>query len=114
LAPVTLPANATVRARGFVTGGGMAPWFVETIVVPQVLPPDPPQILLSDGGFALSTNRFGFDLTALPGQIVIIEASTNLSSWMPLQTNGLESGAVHFRAPAGSAFPWRFYRARLQ
>jgi hypothetical protein len=46
------------------------------------------------------------------GQIVIVEGSTNLSTWLPLQTNTLGSGPFYFSDPNTGAFRWRFYRLR--
>ncbi|PYL01775.1 MAG: hypothetical protein DME19_00525 [Verrucomicrobia bacterium] len=49
LAGVKLASNATVRARGFVSGGGISSWFVETIGGPFTSP-SRPRISISRGG----------------------------------------------------------------
>ncbi|MCX6926096.1 MAG: immunoglobulin domain-containing protein [Verrucomicrobia bacterium] len=69
-----------------------------------------PVILVNDGSFGMSSNRFGFNVTGTAGQVVIVEGSTNLSNWLPLQTNTLGSGPIYFSDPATGAFPWRLYR----
>jgi hypothetical protein len=72
-----------------------------------------PVIMVNDGTFGMRTNRFGFNVTGTAGQVVIVEGSTNLANWLPLQTNTLGSGPLYFSDPATGAFPWRFYRARV-
>jgi uncharacterized delta-60 repeat protein len=113
LTDVSVPAGATVRARGFVSGGGFtggASWFTESVVSHS----SPLTILLDDGDFGFCSNRFGFTLRAAPGQAVVIEASTNFVSWAPLQTNLTASlGQIIFSDASSALFPHRFYRARL-
>ena len=110
----TTASNATIRARGFVTGGlgGGSSWFVES-ALPGALE-NRPTILVQDGGLGLHTNRFGFNLRATPGQAVVIEASTNMLNWAPLQTNLPSSlGQIIFSDSSSAAFPRRYYRARF-
>ena len=80
---------------------------VFTIVLP------PPQILLNDGSFGIRSNKFGFNLTGATGQLVIVEASTDLLNWNPLQTNTLNSSPFYFSDQTSSNAARRFYRARL-
>jgi hypothetical protein len=72
-----------------------------------------PVIMVNDGSFGVRTNRFGFNVSGSAGQVVVVEGSTNLSTWLPLQTYTLGSGPLYFSDPATSAFSWRFYRARV-
>lgn len=44
----------------------------------------------------------------------ILEASTNLTSWVPIATNPAPYGIVDFLDAAATNFPHRFYRARPQ
>jgi uncharacterized delta-60 repeat protein len=109
---VSLPANATIRARGFVEGGYQdgSSWFVESVFQP----PSRPAILVSDGGLGFHTNQFGFNVRALPGQVVVIETSTNFVNWTPLQTNvTTDLGQIIFSDARSGSFPRRFYRAEL-
>jgi hypothetical protein len=48
---------------------------------------------------------FGFDVTGPAGSNVVIQASTNLQNWIPLQTTLLGSGPLHFTdsLPPGNA-----------
>jgi hypothetical protein len=42
---------------------------------------------------------------------VVIDASTNLETWLPLWTNTIGAGALYFNDPQSSTYPNRFYRA---
>jgi hypothetical protein len=68
------------------------------------------QILVNDGSFGFLSSRFGFDFTGPAGQTAIVEASTDLRSWLPLQTNLLSAGPQHFAEPATNPSPRHFYR----
>jgi hypothetical protein len=72
-----------------------------------------PVILISDGNMGMHTNGFGFNVGCMPGQAVVIEASTNLLNWVPVQTNLVTGeGIFMFIDQATGSFPQRFYRAR--
>jgi uncharacterized repeat protein (TIGR03803 family) len=58
-----------------------------------------------------SANGFGFDLGGVAGQAVVIEASTNLTSWRPLLTNS--TGGCNFNDWDSTSMARRFYRVRL-
>jgi hypothetical protein len=66
----------------------------------------PPKLFNS--GFA--GGQFRFDLTAPPGRWVVVEASTDLMSWLPIWTN---TSALNFSDAQSSTSSNRFYRARL-
>jgi hypothetical protein len=71
-----------------------------------------PTVLTADGGVGFSSGKFGFNLSGPAGLVVIIEASTGLVNWLPIQTNALINGQVRFADPQAALFPKRFYRAR--
>jgi uncharacterized repeat protein (TIGR03803 family) len=75
-----------------------------------------PAIEVNDPAFGVHTNQFGFNITGIVGQTVVIEASTNLVSpaWIPLRTTVLGPGANLFNDPAWSDYSQRFYRIRSQ
>ena len=56
---------------------------------------------------------FGFNVIGPAGSNVVIQASTDLHTWIPLQTNLLGSGPLYFSDPQSPANPRRFYRAQL-
>ncbi len=96
-----LPANSTLRARGFVNGGGNQ-WLVEEILPVGVA------LFPANSG----TNPFGFLTRVVPGQSLVIEASTNLVNWIPIHTNPPKAtNLIHFSDPDFGQFPQRFFRA---
>jgi uncharacterized delta-60 repeat protein len=118
LTGLALATNATVRARGFVTGGycNGSSGFVQSTaqVAPQTSNQTPPAILVNDAGFGYRSNQFGFNFRALSGQAVVILASTNLVNWTAIQTNLFSAGGtVFFSDPDSGKYPRRFYRAML-
>ena len=73
-----------------------------------------PVIPVNDGSFGQHTNGFGFNVGCMPGEAVVIEASTNLVDWVPVQTNLVTSeGIFLFVDRDKSIYQRRFYRARL-
>jgi hypothetical protein len=110
---ILVPQNSAIRARGFVTGGSNngSTWFVESLL--QLGLPPPPIILVNDGHFGVSNGHFGFNFQAQLGQVVMIEASTNLHQWWVLQTNTLGIAPLYFRDLQWTNYPARFYRLRL-
>lgn len=71
--------------------------------------PNPPQI---GGNAGVISGNFGFTITGVASQTIIVEASTNLTSWSPVWTNTLTGMATNFTDPQWKNFPARFYRAR--
>jgi uncharacterized delta-60 repeat protein len=109
LQSVTLSPTSSVRARGFATGGyyNASSGFVESTL--QL----PPVILTTDGAFGVHSNQFGFNISGASGRTVVVEVSTNLFNWLPIQTNILGSGPLYFGDPNWLQRPLRFYRAKL-
>ena len=102
-----------IRARGFVAGGQYngSCWFVESLL--RLGPQTAPIILTTDGKLGVITNQFGFTVTGESNLTLVMEGSTNLLDWLPLQTNTLTSGSSFFSDPDWSRSAQRFYRARL-
>jgi uncharacterized repeat protein (TIGR03803 family) len=73
-----------------------------------------PQVLSADESFGIQSNRFGFDVTGISNQTVIVEATTNLNQpdWQPLQTNVLTGAPLYFCDPNWNQNGIRFYRIR--
>lgn len=98
---VSLPANSTLRARGFVNGG-TSQWFVEETA--------PVGIELFPGRTA---NQFMFQARVVPGRPVVIESSTNLANWTAVHTNPpAATNLIYHLDPESSQLPHRFYRVR--
>jgi len=68
----------------------------------------------NDASFGVRTNCFGFNLTGLSNQVIVVEACTNLFHplWQPVQTNTLTGGSLYFSDPQWTDHPTRFYRVR--
>jgi hypothetical protein len=74
-----------------------------------------PVALTSSGaGFGFSGGMFGFAVTGPAGQAAVVEASTDLVSWLPLWTNTFMVGPLQFSDPNSGSYSQRFYRARRQ
>jgi BspA type Leucine rich repeat region (6 copies) len=73
-----------------------------------------PRTQITDAGFGLRSNRFGFNIDWASGRTVVVEASTNLinAAWYPVGTNTLTTGPFYFRDPDWTNYPGRFYRIR--
>ena len=69
-----------------------------------------PQIGTASAG--VKPGGFGFALTGVVNQTIVVEASTNLVNWQPLGTNTLSDASADFVDPEWFNQPHRFYRAR--
>ena len=98
-------------------------WFsvagtnVSAYVAQAIVGTTPPFIITTNSNFGFTNGRsqFGFDVLA-PGDVgqrLVIQASTNLVNWAPLQTNVLNSFLFHFSDPNASNFTRQFYRAQM-
>lgn len=73
-----------------------------------------PTLLGGDASFGVRTNAFGFNIQWARGQMVVVEACTDLlhPDWQPVQTNTLTTGSTYFNDPQWTNYPGRFYRLR--
>jgi len=73
-----------------------------------------PQVQNCDASFGIRTNQFGFNINWASGQVVVVEAATNLASpvWTPVATNTLTGSPSYFSDPQSTNYPGRFYRLR--
>jgi hypothetical protein len=72
----------------------------------------PPVIEVHDGSMGVVSAKFGFNISGQTGQVVVVEGSTNLVNWLPLQTNTLTTGTSYFSDSQWTNYPARFYRLR--
>jgi hypothetical protein len=70
----------------------------------------PPQI--APGSAGVKPGGFGFTLTSLTHQTIVVEASTNLPNWQPIWTNTMPGASTNFVDPEWLNHSNRFYRAR--
>ena len=73
----------------------------------------PPAILTVAPQLGFNQGQFAFNLTGPTGQLVLVEASTNLLAWLPIWTNAFGPGPLSFTDPQRAAPSPRFYRAHL-
>jgi hypothetical protein len=71
-----------------------------------------PVVQTGDGNFWVQANIFGFTINGAYNLPVVVEASTNLADWQPVQTNTLTTGTAYFSDPQWTNYPGRFYRLR--
>jgi uncharacterized repeat protein (TIGR03803 family) len=69
--------------------------------------------IITNNAFGFSNGQFGFDITGPSTSTVVIQASTNLQTWIPVETNLLGTTPLYFSDPQSRATPLRFYRAVL-
>lgn len=72
----------------------------------------PATIVTSGAGFGVNGGQFGFNLTGPPGQLVVVESSTDLMNWQPIWTNTFGTAPLSFSDPQTSSFAAQYYRAR--
>jgi len=74
----------------------------------------PPSLSITTGvTFGFTNGVFGFSMTGSTGSSVVIQASTDLQTWIPLQTNVLGSGPLYFSDTQSTTNTQSFYRAQL-
>ncbi len=71
-----------------------------------------PSNLVVSSPTILPGGQFQLTLTGNPGDIYIIDASSNLNDWQPISTNTLTGTSAEFTDTTASGFSQRFYRAR--
>jgi hypothetical protein len=100
----------SIRARAFIPGGcdSGSGWFYESILSP------PPMIVLDKPGLGMQSDQFVFDVVGPAGQEAVVEISSDLSTWTPLQTNSFVSGQARFTNAAASTTPFGAFRARVR
>jgi hypothetical protein len=73
-----------------------------------------PLAISTDAAFGLTEGVFGFNILASSASAVVIQASSDLQNWTPIQTNLIASGVFHFTFPQWTNYPARFYRLSSQ
>ena len=64
------------------------------------------------GAPGFTSNQFGFGISGPAASSFVVEASTNLHTWLPLSTNTFGVGLFQFLDPGSVTNPIRFYRTR--
>jgi trimeric autotransporter adhesin len=85
-------SGSTLYAGGdFTTAGTNFSAYAALAYLPGSL-----AIITTNAAFGFTNGVFGFDVTGPSGSNVVIQASTDLQTWIPLQTNLLGSGPLYF------------------
>jgi hypothetical protein len=71
-----------------------------------------PSVIITNAGFGIGNNQFGFTITGPANISVTVQATTNLpgGSWTNLQSFTLTNGSIYFTDPGWTNYPGRFYR----
>jgi hypothetical protein len=104
--PGTLQAGPYSLVGTLTINGGTAQFVSGTYVVPL-----PPTMLSLDSTALATTNSFTMVLRGPTGFGFLLEASTNLLDWMPIQYFVSINPAVYVTAPITGNYQTRFYRA---
>lgn len=75
-------------------------------------PAQPPTICAVYAPIGVFNNEFQFEICGSFGQVAVVESSTNLLQWIPLQTNTFTSSPLLFRDPTWRENTSRFYRLK--
>jgi len=102
---VGVPASAKVYYYYGSTG-----WGTTYGGLPTVMLYPPPQV--GSGSTGVKPGGFGFTLTGVVNQTIVVEASTNLADWQPIWTNTLSGVSTNFVDSQWQNHPLRFYRAQ--
>jgi hypothetical protein len=69
-----------------------------------------PLVITTSAAFGFTNGVFGFNVLGPVGSNVVIQASSDLQTWIPVSTNTLTSGTNYFSDPQWTNYPGRFYR----
>ena len=65
-------------------------------------------------GIGLTAKGFNIQLSAPTGSNVVIQASTDCKTWVPISTNTATGGSVSYTDTAAASLPLRYYRALIK
>jgi Putative Ig domain len=99
--------NFTVRVRDYHEGSaGISHSFGLNVSTGR------PQLAVSVVG-AGADQQILLQLTGVAGQQQVLQASTNLTAWLPVTTNLTGTNLFQYVDANSAQFPWRFYRAQV-
>ncbi|HEY5041370.1 MAG TPA: chitobiase/beta-hexosaminidase C-terminal domain-containing protein [Verrucomicrobiae bacterium] len=103
---IVLTNSATVSANAFETG------FINSVAASGSFTILPPIFFSAPGVFTNSV--FQLQLSATPDKTYVLEASTNLTQWVPISTNTPSATPFYLTDPNATSLSHRFYRVLLQ
>ena len=114
-ATVSLTLAATNASPGYhalygkLTGGGMTRYLYAPELVQVISSRQPPTLDIAK----LSTSQFRIGVNGVTGQTIILQGSTNLTTWLPLATNTLAGSRWTYTNTPPASPGQHFYRAVL-
>jgi hypothetical protein len=99
--PLSLTSNLTLTASAFATG------YVNSATASALFTIQPMQFTTL--GFA-TNGEFQLNFLGVPGQTYVLQGSSNLVNWVPLNTNVAATNLFQFTDPGAGGLPHRFYR----
>jgi hypothetical protein len=105
---LAVSGGALYAGGGFTTAGTNVSAYAALAYLPGSL-----AIITTNVAFGFTGGVFGFDVSGPAGTSVVIQASTDLQTWIPLQTNLLGNGPLYFSDLQSSNNIQRFYRAQF-
>jgi hypothetical protein len=92
-----------------ITAGGKSRYLYAPELVQVVVAPQPPVLDIAK----LNATQYQIGVNGLAGQIIVLQNSTNLQTWLPLATNTLTNNRwVYTNTPPVNSSR-QFYRAVL-
>jgi len=107
VAGMAVSGNTLYVGGYFTTAGGKPASYIAMANLAPVV------IITNDSMFGFNNGVFGFNFSGPPGSNAVIQASTDLQTWVPLQTNLLGTSPVYFSDFQSSTHSSRYYRAQL-
>ena len=95
--------GAMFASGGVTLSAGILP-VLGTNEIFQTVPPN-----ISPGA-QMQGGVFAFSFQSQPGRNYVVEASTNLSDWLPIWTNAGTGTGLLFEDAQAAQYRWRFYR----
>jgi hypothetical protein len=114
-AAMNLALNPAVVAPGTYSVFGRIADGTHTryLYAPQKVSLGPSRLAPSLIAERVQAGQMQFAVAGFPGQTLIIQASTDLTHWVPLQTNTLAGTSLSFVDTSSPSLPQRYYRALL-
>ena len=113
--PISTATNATLLLPNVQPSqAGLYTVAVSNALTGVVSTPAPLAVMSTSGAGApgFTSNQFGFGINGPAASSFVVEASTNLQTWLPLSTNTFGLGLFQFLDPNSVTNPIRFYRTR--
>ena len=103
--PINLTSNATLSAIAYRNG------FNNSVAASAAFSIN--NLYLTSAGF-LTSRQFQIGLSGIPGSSYVLQATTNLQSWVSIATNSATTNILNLIDSKAMNYPYRFYRVIQQ